>query len=87
MYESLDEPGQTEVIETNVNGLPTRLTTINGKIEGLGIFYTFGVYEGKDNYYQVIVWTLTERKVKYQSKMEAILQSLIEHKSHRKKSY
>lgn len=87
IYSSLENPTQTEIIDTNVNALNTRLTTINGKIDGLSIFYAFGVYDSQDRYYQVIAWTLSEKKSKYKSKMDAILQSLIELKIHRKKSY
>lgn len=69
---------QTDLIETNVNGMPARLTTIEGIVEDIPVFYAYGVYEGKDTYYQVITWTLSEKQSKYESKMDAILKSLKE---------
>ena len=85
LNESLTDPKQTEVIETNVNGLPVKLTTMVGTIENIRIFYTYGIYEGKDTYYQVIVWTGSDMQSKYQSKMEAVLQTLKELNTNRKK--
>lgn len=75
---SLDDPEQSELIETNVNGMATRLTTIKGIVDDIPIYYAYGIYEGRDTYYQVIAWTLSDKQSKYEPKMEAILHSLKE---------
>lgn len=80
--ESLSSPYQSELIDTTINHMPARLTTLSGTVEGIDAFYSIGIYEGKENYYQVLSWTLSSKKYNYQNKMNKILYSLkeIKHK-------
>lgn len=87
IYSSMDGPSQSDIVETNVNGLPARFATLSGVIEGIPISYTYGIYESRTRYYQVIAWTLADKQSEYQSQMDAILQSLKEFGGGRKKSY
>ncbi len=83
---NLIDPTKSDMVETHINGLPARVTTITGTIEGIDILYTYGIYEGKELYYQVISWTEIEKQSKYQPKMDAIVQSFKELDSHSKKA-
>ena len=76
--ESLNNPIQSELIDTTVNEMPAKLTTLNGTVEGIDAFYSIGIYEGKERYYQVLAWTLSSKKYSYKSKMNKILYSLKE---------
>lgn len=69
---------QTEPIDTIINTIPARITQVSGTLEGLGIFYTIGTFEGKEDYIQIVTWTLAERKDRYNSKMNKILYSIKE---------
>lgn len=79
--ESLNNLYQSDLIDTTVNNMPAKLTTLSGTFEGIDFFYSIGIYEGKDRYYQVLVWTLSSKKYSYQSKIEKILYSLKEIKT------
>lgn len=79
--ESLTNPYQSALIDTTVNGMPAKLTTLTGRVEGIDAFYSIGIYEGKDRYYQVLAWTLSNKQYSYKSKMDKILYSLKEIKS------
>lgn len=85
LNESLVNPKQGEVVTDNVNGMAARLTTFDGTIDDIQIFYSYGIYEGQDTYYQVIVWTESDKQSKYRAKMDAILQTLKELQTYRKK--
>lgn len=78
ILESLNNPYQSNMIDTTVNNMPAKLTTLNGRVEGIDIFYSIGFYEGKDRYYQVWAFTLSSKQHSYMSKMERILYSLKE---------
>ena len=79
--ESLSNPYQSEIIDTTINKMPAKLTTLSGRVEGIDAFYSIGIYEGKDKYYQVLAWTLSNKQHSYKSKMNKILYSLKELKN------
>lgn len=81
LTESLTNPYQSALIDTTVNGMPAKLTSLTGKVEGMDAFYSIGIYEGKERYYQVLSWTISSKQYSYKSKMEKILYSLKELKS------
>jgi hypothetical protein len=58
--------------------MPAKLTTLSGTVEGIDVFYSIGIYEGKDSYYQVLAWTLKSKQYSYKTKMNKILYSLAE---------
>lgn len=78
LKENLNNPIQSELIDTTVNEMPAKLTTLNGTVEGIDAFYSIGIYEGKNSYYQVLAWTLSSKQYSYKSKMNKILYSLEE---------
>lgn len=78
MNEALYDAKQSEFVQTTINGLPARLTTLSGEIDDIEIFYHIGLFEGQTNYYQVLTWTLLEQQVEYGKEMKDILHSLVE---------
>ena len=58
--------------------MPARLTTLSGTVDGINAFYSIGIYEGEENYYQVLSWTLSSKKHTYQNKMKKVLYSFKE---------
>lgn len=79
--ENLINPTQSALIETTINGMPAKLTTLRGTVDGVDVFISIGMYEGKDRYYQVLVSTISSKENIYKSKMSKILHSLKELKS------
>ena len=79
--ESINHPKQSKLIDTTINEMPARLTTLSGTIEGIDAFYSIGIYEGKDRFYQVAVWTHNSKKYRYKSKIDKIHYSLKEIKA------
>lgn len=69
---------ESDVVDTVINGLPARLLTINGTVEGIDIFYSLAYIEGKERYYQIFTWTLSEKETEYRDKMSKILYSFKE---------
>jgi hypothetical protein len=61
-----------------INNLSARIKTIRGNSEGVDVFYYFGIIEGKNNYYQVMTWTLAEKEMDYKEQMKNIIYSFKE---------
>tara|TARA_B110000977_G_scaffold19135_1_gene23073 strand:+ start:560 stop:1144 length:585 start_codon:yes stop_codon:yes gene_type:complete len=76
--DGLSNPYQSELIDTTINKMPAKLTTLSGTVEGIDVYYSIGIYEGKDSYYQVLAWTLKSKQYSYKTKMNKILYSLAE---------
>lgn len=76
--ESLSNSYQSEMIDTTINKMPAKLTTLSGTVDGIDAFYSIGIYEGQDRYYQVLSWTLKNKQYSYKTKMNKILYSLAE---------
>lgn len=66
------------ITDTMVNGMPARLLTVEGRVEGMDIFYSLAFLEGKSRYYQVLAWTLPSKKNQYKEAMNRIMYSLKE---------
>lgn len=75
---NITNPGLSSLKDTTVNGMPAKITSLIGSFEGIDVYYKLGLYEGKDNYYQVLAWTLKSRQDKFKSQMNKILYSLKE---------
>lgn len=52
--------------------------TMDAKIDGLDVFYHVSIIEGKDHYYQILSWTLLNKKEEYKSMMVDIEKSFKE---------
>jgi len=76
--DGLSNPYQSVLLDTTINKMPAKLTTLSGTVEGIDVFYSIGIYEGKDNYYQVLAWTPKNKQYSYKTKMNKIIYSLAE---------
>lgn len=62
-----------------INGMPSVVLNVNGDIGGVAIHYTIAYVQGKENYYQVMTWTLEGAKEKEnQPAMDKIIASFKE---------
>ena len=55
-----------------------RIATIEGSVDGIDVFYTLAAVEGKNNFYQLLTWTLGDKKEDYKDKMQGIVRSIQE---------
>ena len=69
--ESVGEGEAGELVETEIGGLPAFQREVRGIIEGNDISYHLTYFEGKDHFYQIMAWTLTDKKVTVFPKLEA----------------
>jgi 23S rRNA G2069 N7-methylase RlmK/C1962 C5-methylase RlmI len=69
---------KSEIVTTQINNMPARLITINGRTEGIDAFYSLAFIQGKERYYQVMAWTLSNKEYAYKEKMKKIMYSLKE---------
>lgn len=78
---------KNEAIQNNlkINNLQSKTICFDAKVDKIDIFFQFGFIEGKDRYYQVMVWTLLKHKQKYLEDMDKIILSFKEEKSRKKK--
>jgi hypothetical protein len=76
--QSISVSHKSNIVDTLINNMPARLLTINGRAEGIGIFYSLAFFQGKERYYQVIAWTLSSKELAYKNKMNKIMYSLKE---------
>jgi len=64
--------------EWKVGTLPAKNFDMTGKLEGISIYYHYTLVEGKNTYYQVMQWTLADRKEQYKEEMDKIAKSFKE---------
>ncbi len=67
-----------ELHPKKINGLNARTMNFTGKMEGIHIYWDFAFIEGRNNYYQVMSWTLVDRKDKYKDVMSTMINSFKE---------
>jgi hypothetical protein len=61
--------------ETKINGLPAKILTFEGTVEGIDIYYQVAYIDGITNYYQIMTWTLPNKKDTYKEIMDKMFQS------------
>jgi hypothetical protein len=69
---------QSDIDNKLINSIEANTVTLESTVDGYDIFYTFCFIEGKENYYQVMTWTLSDRKDQYKDKMMKMVQSFKE---------
>src|SRR5699024_11005273 len=69
---------KSDITDTQINKMPARLLSISGRTEGLDVYYSLAFVEGKERYYQIMAWTLSNKESKYKAKMKKIMYSLKE---------
>ena len=78
MEESLELLSDWDVKHTRVNGMPANVVKFSGRYDDVDIYYNLAVIEGRETYYQVMVWTLNDRKETHEKQMNDIIYSLKE---------
>ena len=76
--QSISISHMSNIVDTFINNMPARLLTINGQVEGVDIFYSLAFIQGKERYYQIMVWTSSSKESEYKDKMNKILYSFKE---------
>ena len=71
------------IVDTIINNMSAKvakltMSTVGDNFEDIEVHYAMAVVEGKEHYYQVMVWTLAENEIKYSQKIDNILYSLKE---------
>lgn len=69
---------KSPVQDTIINNLPARLINVSGKVNNISVSYTYAFIEGKERFYQVMTWTLLDRRVKYNRAMKKLVSSFKE---------
>lgn len=64
--------------KASINGLDSRQVTFEGTSENLHIVWKFAFIEGKDTFYQMMVWTGAANRAKLEKEMEEIVNSFKE---------
>lgn len=67
-----------KVTDWAIGTLPAKNFSLNGTLEGIDIYYHYTLIEGKNTYYQVMQWTLADRKDNYKEEMNKIAKSFKE---------
>jgi len=61
-----------------INGLDARLTSLTGTVQNINVYWRVAYVQGRNHYYQVLCWTLTQNKDKYDAQMGEIIHSFKE---------
>lgn len=61
--------------DTVINSLEAKLLKFEGKIEDYDVFYEIAFVNGVTNYYQIMTWTLLNRKSDYEAVMDKMIYS------------
>jgi len=64
--------------ELTIGGDKARELSFEGISSGTGVYWKLAFIEGRDHYYQIMVWTLAESRKKHEKKMNTIVNSFIE---------
>ena len=75
---SIEGFSASSIDKTIVNSMNARIATIEGSIDGIDVFYTFAAVEGKNKFYQILTWTLADKKDDFKDKMQGIVRSIQE---------
>lgn len=75
---SLESPTFSPSRDTVINGLKTKLSSLSDKRDGIAIYYQFAYIESKTHFYQILTWTLENRKDKFSPDMDKIIASFKE---------
>lgn len=65
-------------VDTIVHEMPAQLMKVKCRFGRVRLTYVTGVYEGREDYYQVMVWTRSSQEEKFLTQMYSILYSLRE---------
>ncbi|TPD68514.1 hypothetical protein [Flavobacterium microcysteis] len=75
---SLKEAAFTDTKDTHINGLNAKTFSLTGKMDEIPIFYDIAYVEGKNHFYQIVIWTIESSKDKFREPMDKIIASFKE---------
>ncbi|MCU0350150.1 MAG: hypothetical protein MUF43_04875 [Flavobacterium sp.] len=61
--------------DSKINGLPTKILKFEGKYEDIDVYYQIAFIQSKKNYYQIMSWTLAEKRQDYEPLMDKMMAS------------
>lgn len=64
--------------EFTVNNMPAHLYEIEGQVGGIEAYYYYTFVEGREHFYQILTWTLLDRRDKYRDEMETMTNTFVE---------
>lgn len=67
-----------KVKNKKIHGLPAKTYANTRDIDGIGIYYSMAIIEGKNHYYQVIAWTTAGKKVRNEKVLNEMVYSFSE---------
>ena len=71
-------PDVPDASDEQINGLPAKIITMDGKAEDVDIHYKIALVEGKDDFYQIMTWTIKSMKAEHSTDMDDLLRSFVE---------
>lgn len=77
-FDALELDPYPQLEKTTINDLPAMVTGMDATADGIAVTYECAFVKGRDHYYQIIAWTLTDRKEKMQQKMDKMIASFAE---------
>lgn len=72
------EPNELQLQEVRINNLNGKVVDFTASVAGLEVYYKFATFEGKEDYYQVLTWTLKQNKEKNKEQMNKMIESFKE---------
>lgn len=63
---------------TTINGLDAVLLSFEGNSDNVDVFFKFGIIEGADTYYQIMTWTLLNKKDRFREQMSEMIMTFKE---------
>ena len=79
MKGNLNTATDSMVIKKTSHDMPLRIYSLEGEVKNMKIFYQVGFIKGKEQLYQVIIWTQAKRKNLYEGVMRKMIESLEEY--------
>lgn len=79
--EAMEVRHQSDLKDTIINGLKAKTTVMEVNIDGISIYLTYTFIEGTNNYYQLMAWTKTTQKNRYQELIDSMIYSFQEIKN------
>jgi hypothetical protein len=76
--EVLDKLDFSKMPTRQINGMKAKTFAVETKVDNIDIYYEFGYFESKNKYYQVMTWTLLDKKTEHSSKMQKMINSFKE---------
>lgn len=76
--EAMDVLHQSDLKDTTINGLKAKTTVMEVNSDGVSLYLAYTFIEGTHNYYQLVTWTQTDRKNKYEQLMDSMIYSFQE---------